>query len=44
MIVTVLFLAALILAGIDLIRSRGESLTGWAVVLVCIGLLYGRLG
>lgn len=40
---SILYIVALILAGIDLIRSRGQSLTGWAVVLVCIGLLWGRL-
>ena len=40
---TLLFVVALILAGIDLFRSRGQSLTGWAVVLICIGLLWGVL-
>lgn len=35
-----LFVVALILAVIDLIRSRGESLTGWAVVIICVGLLW----
>jgi hypothetical protein len=39
----ILFIAALILAAIDLIRSKGQSLTSWAVVLVCIGLLWGVL-
>ena len=39
----ILFIVALILAAIDLIRARGNSLTGWAVVLVCIGLLWGVL-
>jgi hypothetical protein len=39
----ILFIVALILAGIDEIRAKGQSLTGWAVVLVCIGLLWGVL-
>jgi hypothetical protein len=41
---TILFLVALILALIDEFRARGQSLTGWAVVLICIGLLWGNLG
>jgi hypothetical protein len=40
---TVLFLVALILALVDEFRARGQSLTGWAVVLVCIGLLWGLI-
>jgi len=40
---TVLFVVALILALIDEFRAEGKSLTGWAVVLVCIGLLWGNL-
>jgi hypothetical protein len=40
---TVVFIVALILAAIDQIRARGQSLTGWAVILVCIGLLWGVL-
>ena len=43
MIVTVLFLVALILACIDEIRARGQSLTGYAVILLAVGLLWGRL-
>jgi len=38
-----LFIVGLILAAIDEVRARGQSLTGWAVILVCIGLLWGRL-
>jgi hypothetical protein len=38
---SVLFLVALILALVDEGRARAQSLTGWAVVLVCIGLLWG---
>lgn len=43
MIPEVLYIVALIMAAIDLIRSRGQSLTGWGVVLVCVGLLWGVL-
>lgn len=39
----VLFIVALILALIDLARANWQSLTGWAVVLVCVGLLWGFL-
>lgn len=40
---TILFVVALLLALVDEFRSQGQSLTGWAVVLVCLGLLYGRV-
>jgi hypothetical protein len=40
----ILFIVALILALIDEFRAQGQSLTGWAVVAVCIGLLWGNLG
>ena len=40
---TILFVVALLLSGIDGFRSRGQSLTGWAVIFVCIGLLWGVL-
>lgn len=39
----ILFVVALLLALIDEFRSQGQSLTGWAVVLVCLGLLYGQV-
>ena len=39
----ILFVVALILAAVDLFRSRGQSLTSWAVVLVCVGLLWGNV-
>lgn len=39
-----LFLVALILALVDEFRAQGQSLTGWAVVLVAVGLLWGNLG
>jgi hypothetical protein len=41
---TILFIVALILALVDEFRAQGQSLTGWAVVFVCAGLLWGTLG
>lgn len=38
-VAVILFIVALILALVDVVRSRGQSLTSWAVVLVCVGLL-----
>lgn len=40
---TILLVAALILAFIDQFRAQGQSLTDWAVVFVCIALLWGNL-
>ena len=40
---TVLFLVALILALVDEFQARGQSLLGWAVVIISIGLLWGNL-
>ena len=40
---TILFVIALVLALVDEFRARGQSLTGWAVVLISIGLLWGNL-
>lgn len=37
------FIVALIIACIDQIRARGQALTTWAVILVCVGLLWGAL-
>jgi hypothetical protein len=39
-IVTVLVIVALILAAVDEIRANGQSLTGWAVILLSIALLW----
>lgn len=39
-----LILAALILALVDELQAHGRSLTGWAVVVLCVALLWGRLG
>lgn len=38
-----LFIVALVLAAIDLIRTRGQALTSWAAVLIAVGLLWGNL-
>lgn len=39
----ILVLVALILALIDEFRAKGQSLTGWAVVFVCIALLWSHI-
>lgn len=41
---TALLLAALIVALVDELIARGRNLVGWAVVLIAIALLAGRLG
>ena len=41
---TVLFLVALVIALIHEFQSNGRSLLGWAVVIVCVGLLWGLIG
>ena len=41
---TLLVIVALILALVDEFRAQGQSLTGWAVVLLSIALLWGKLG
>lgn len=38
-----LIVVALILALVDEFRARGQSLSGWAIVFVCIALLWGKL-
>lgn len=43
-IATVLFIVALILALVDEFRAQGQSLTAYAVILICVGLLWGHLG
>ena len=40
----ILYIVALILALVDEIRARGQSLTGWAVVCLAVGLLWGHIG
>lgn len=43
MIVTVLLLVALILALVHELRAQGRDILGWAVAIVCVALLLGRL-
>lgn len=38
-----LVVVALVLAGIALVQSRGTSLLGWAVALIAVVMLVGRL-
>lgn len=40
---TGLLLAALIVALVDEFIAHGRSLLGWAVVLICVALLAGKL-
>ena len=40
---TILILGALLLALIEEFQEQGRSLLGWAVVLVCLSLLWGSL-
>jgi hypothetical protein len=44
MIITALFVVALILALVDEFQAGGKSLLGWGVVLIAAGLLIDRLG
>jgi hypothetical protein len=39
----ILFIVALVLALIEEFQAAGRSLLGWAVVAVCVGLLWGAL-
>lgn len=43
-IVTALYIAALICGLIDEAQTLGRSILGYAVILMAIGLLWGRLG
>jgi len=38
---TILFIVALILAIVEEFQAQGRSLLGWAVIIVCVGLLWG---
>lgn len=40
----VLIIVGLILALIEEFRAKGQSLLAWAVVAVCVALLWGHLG
>jgi hypothetical protein len=39
-ITDVLVIVALILAAVEELQARGQALLGWAVILVCIALLW----
>ena len=41
---TILLIVALVLALVEELRARGESLLGWAVCFIAIALLWGQLG
>jgi hypothetical protein len=41
---TVLIIVALVLALVDELRARGQSLIDYAVILIAVALLWGRLG
>lgn len=40
---TIFVIFALVLAVIDQVRAKGYDLTAWAVILICISLLWGDL-
>ena len=40
---TIFVLVALVLALVEEFQANGRSLLGWAVVLVCLSLLWGSL-
>lgn len=40
---TLLIIGGLVLALIEEFQAQGRSLLGWAVVLVCVALLWGNL-
>jgi len=39
----ILVIVALVLALVDEFQANGKSLVDWAVVLICISLLWGNL-
>ena len=41
---TVFVIVAGVLALVEEARSRGQELLGWAVIFLCVALLYGKLG
>jgi hypothetical protein len=42
-IATVLIVIGLVLALVDEFQAQGRSIIGWALVAVCLGLLWGQL-
>lgn len=43
MVVTILLVVALVLAAVDEIRARGNALTSWSAIIICVALLWGRI-
>lgn len=41
---TILIIIALVLAVIEEFRAQGQSLIAWAVILVSVALLWGKIG
>jgi hypothetical protein len=41
---TILVLVAGVLAVIEAVRSKGQSLVAWAVLLIAIALVWGKFG
>lgn len=43
MLVTILLVIALVLAAVDELRARGQSLVAWSAIIICVALLWGRV-
>lgn len=43
LLMLVLFLAAAILAAIELVRTHAEDVVAWGVLLIAVALIIGRL-
>lgn len=43
-ITTVFLMLALVFAGVEQIDAKGRSILAWAVILICVALLWGWLG
>lgn len=41
---TILTIVALVLSLVEEFRTQGRDILGWAVVFVCIALLWGNVG
>lgn len=40
----VLFIVGLVLAAVEQARAKGQSLLAWAIIVVCVGLLWHLVG
>jgi hypothetical protein len=36
----IFFIVALVLAAIEQVRAKGQSLVSWAAIAICVGLLW----